>query len=110
MNENVQNIKKIAVIDNYSVSQKVIEIYKELIGKKKFSFKERYSLDRQSKEEVIAAFSGMLELEKIEKISASQRNIFDDITISRKDDTLYTDDEADNVLNKVLNLKGDLDD
>lgn len=110
MTENVQNIKKIAVIDNYSVSQKVVEIYKELISKKKFSFKEKYSLSRQSKEEVIAAFSGMLELEKIEKISASQKNIFEDITICRKDDTLYTDDEADNVLNKVLNLKGDLDD
>ena len=110
MTENVENIKKIAVIDNYSVSQKVVEIYKELINKKKFSFKEKYSLSRQSKEEVIAAFSGMLELEKIEKISASQKSIFEDITISRKDDTLYTNDEADNVLNKVLDLKGDLDD
>ena len=110
MTDNVENIKKIAVIDNYSVSQKVVEIYKELINKKKFSFKEKYSLSRQSKEEVIAAFSGMLELEKIEKISASQKSIFEDITISRKDDTLYTNDEADNVLNKVLDLKGDLDD
>lgn len=83
-NENAKNIEKIAISDKYSVSDKVKEIFKELIRKKTFIFNKLYSLKERPKEEVVTAFSGVLELSRRNKIIAEQEKIFGDITIKKR--------------------------
>ena len=83
-NENAKNIEKIAVYDTYSVSDKVKEIFKELVRKPKFVFNKLFSLKEKPKAEVVTAFSGVLELSRRNKIIAEQKEIFGDIVISKK--------------------------
>ncbi len=83
-NENAQNIEKIAVHDVYSVSDKVKEIFKELIKKPKFVFNRLFSLKEKPKAEVVTAFSGVLELSRRNKINTMQEELFGDIVISKR--------------------------
>lgn len=83
-NENAKNIEKIAVYDTYSVSDKVKDIFRELVKKPKFVFNKLFSLQEKPKAEVVTAFSGVLELSRRNKITAEQEEIFGDITISKK--------------------------
>ena len=83
-NEFQDNIKKIAVYDEYSVTDKVKEIYKELIRKPNFIFNNLFSLDEKPKAEVVTAFSGVLELSRRNKISTEQEELFGDIVISKR--------------------------
>lgn len=83
-NENAKNIEKIAVYDTYSVSDKVKEIFKELVKKPKFVFGKLFSLKEKPKAEVVTAFSGVLELSRRNKIIAEQKETFGDIVISKK--------------------------
>ena len=82
-NENAKNIEKIAISDNFSVDDKVKEIFRELIRKNTFIFNKLYSLKERPKEEVVTAFSGVLELSRRNKITAEQPEIFGDITIKK---------------------------
>lgn len=83
-NENAKNIEKIAVYDTYSVSDKVKDIFRELVRKPQFVFNKLFSLQEKPKAEVVTAFSGVLELSRRNKIIAEQEKIFGDITISKK--------------------------
>ena len=83
-NENAKNIEKIAVYDTDSVSDKVKEIFKELVRKPKFVFNKLFSLKEKPKAEVVTAFSGVLELSRRNKIIAEQKETFGDIVISKK--------------------------
>ena len=83
-NENAKNIEKIAVYDTYSVSDKVKDIFRELIRKPKFIFGKLFSLKEKPKAEVVTAFSGVLELSRRNKITAEQKELFGDIVISKK--------------------------
>lgn len=83
-NENAKNIEKIAVHDTYSVSDKVKDIFKELIRKPKFVFGKLFSLNEKPKAEVVTAFSGVLELSRRSKINTSQDELFGDIVISKR--------------------------
>ena len=83
-NENAKNIEKIAVYDTYSVSDKVKDIFRELVRKPQFVFNKLFSLQEKTKAEVVTAFSGVLELSRRNKIIAEQEEIFGDITISKK--------------------------
>lgn len=83
-NENAKNIEKIAVYDIYSVSDKVKDIFRELVRKPQFVFNKLFSLQEKPKAEVVTAFSGVLELSRRNKIIAEQEEIFGDITISKK--------------------------
>ncbi len=83
-NENAKNIDKIAVHDVYSVSDKVKEIFKELIRKPKFVFGRLFSLREKPKAEVVTAFSGVLELSRRSKINTEQDELFGDIVISKR--------------------------
>ncbi len=83
-NENAKNIEKIAVYDTYSVSDKVKEIFRELIRKPKFIFGKLFSLQEKPKEEVVTAFSGVLELSRRNKINTQQEDLFGDIVISKR--------------------------
>ncbi len=83
-NENARNIEKIAVYDTFSVSDKVKDIFRELIRKPKFIFGKLFSLKEKPKAEVVTAFSGVLELSRRNKITAEQKELFGDIVISKK--------------------------
>lgn len=83
-NEFSNNIKKIAVIDEYSVTEKVKEIYKELFKSPKFIFGKRFSIAEKPKAEVVTAFTGVLELSRRNKILTEQTSLFGDIVISKR--------------------------
>ena len=82
-NENAKNIEKIAISDTYTVADKVKEIFRELVRKNTFIFNKLFSLKERPKEEVVTAFSGVLELSRRNKITAEQKEIFGDITIKK---------------------------
>lgn len=84
INENAKNIEKIAITESYSVSDKVKEIFKVLVKRPKFVFNKLFSLKEKPKEEVVTAFSGVLELSRRNKIIAEQDETFGDITISKR--------------------------
>lgn len=83
-NENAKNIEKIALHDVYSVSDKVKDIFRELIRKPKFVFGKLFSVKEKPKAEVVTAFSGVLELSRRNKINTTQEELFGDIVISKR--------------------------
>lgn len=84
VNVNAKNIEKIAIIDNYTVSGKVKEMFKILAKKPKFIFNKVFSLKEKPKQEVVTAFSGLLELSRRSKVSTEQEELFSDIVVSKK--------------------------
>lgn len=83
-NENAKNINEIAIHETYSVSDKVKDIFRELVRKPKFVFGKIFSIREKPKAEVVTAFSGVLELSRRNKITAEQNEIFGDIIISKR--------------------------
>lgn len=83
INQNASNIEKIAIIDNVTVTSKVKQILKELIKKPKFVFNKLFTLKKCSKNEVVTAFSGLLELTKRNKVTTLQETNFGDITVQK---------------------------
>ncbi len=83
LNENAKNIEKIALTDTYTVESKVKEIFKELIRKRKFVFNKLFSLKKCNQQEVVTAFTGLLELSRRSKVITNQEEIFGDITVEK---------------------------
>lgn len=83
LNRNARNIQKIAITDKYTVSSKVKEMYKELIRNKKFVFNNLYSQKQCNKEEVVTAFTGLLEMSRRSKVQTTQEILFGDITVEK---------------------------
>jgi segregation and condensation protein A len=84
MNKNVENIEKIAIRDTYTVTSKVKEIFKVLSKKPRFVFGKLFSVKTKPKEEVITAFTGVLELTRKDKVTTSQEKLFGDIIVEKK--------------------------
>ena len=84
LNKNAKNIEKIAITDNYTVASKVKEMFKVLVKQKKFIFNKLFSLTKHNKQEVVTAFSGLLELSRRSKIETTQENLFGDITVKKR--------------------------
>ncbi len=82
-NENAKNIDKIAITDTYTVASKVKFMLKELMRKPKFVFNTLFSLQTCNKEEVITAFSGLLELSRRSKVITTQEELFGDISVEK---------------------------
>ncbi len=83
LNQNAENIKKIAITDTYTVASKVKEMFRELIRKPRFVFNKLYTLSKCNKVEVVTAFSGLLELTRRDKVIATQEELFGDIIVER---------------------------
>ena len=83
LNQNAKNIEKIAIVENYTVSSKVKEMYKVLIKQKRFVFNKLFSINKRNKQEVITAFSGLLELSRRNKVQTVQEELFGDITVEK---------------------------
>lgn len=83
INENAKNIEKIAIRDNYTVASKVKEMFKILIKQKSFIFNKIFSIKKRNKQEVVTAFSGLLELSRRSKVKTDQEEIFGDIVVKK---------------------------
>lgn len=84
LNKNAKNIEKIAIVDTYTVAEKVKEMFKELVRSRRFIFNKLFSIQKCNKNEVVTAFSGLLEMSRRNKIITQQQEIFGDITVSKK--------------------------
>lgn len=85
VNKNAQNIEKIAITETYSVASKVREMFKVLIKNKKFVFNKLFSIKKHNKQEVVTAFSGLLELSRRSKVKTTQDKTFGDITVEKSE-------------------------
>ena len=82
-NKNAKNIEKIAIVETYTIASKVKEIFKELVRNKKFVFNKLFSINKRNKQEVVTAFSGLLELSRRSKVITTQEELFGDITVEK---------------------------
>ena len=83
LNQNAKNIEKIAITDNYTVASKVKQMFKVLVTKKRFVFNKLFSIKQHNKQEVVTAFSGLLELSRRSKVQTIQEQLFGDITVEK---------------------------
>lgn len=82
-NVNARNIEKIALVDTYTVHDKVKEMFRELLHKPSFIFNKIYTLNKCNKQEVVTAFSGLLELSRRSKVITEQDELFGDIKVQK---------------------------
>ena len=83
INKNAENIQKIAITESYTVTSKVKEMFKALIKNNKFVFNKLFSIEEHNKQEVVTAFSGLLEMSKRDKVNTKQ-DLFEDIIVEKK--------------------------
>ena len=83
INQNAKNIEKIAITDNYTVASKVREMFRVLIKQKRFVFNKLFSIKKHNKQEVVTAFSGLLEISRRSKVETIQEELFGDITVEK---------------------------
>ena len=83
LNKDAKNIEKIALVENYTVADKVKEMFKVLIKQKRFIFNKLFSLKSRDKQEVVTAFSGLLELSRRDKVQTNQEELFGDIYVKK---------------------------
>ncbi len=83
INQNAKNIEKIAIVENYTVASKVKEMFKVLVKQKRFVFNKLFSLNKHNKQEVVTAFSGLLEMSRRKKVETTQEELFGDITVEK---------------------------
>ena len=70
--------------EKYTVSEKVKEMYKILKKQKSFIFNKLFAIKKHDKQEVVTAFSGLLEMSRRSKVATSQEKIFGDILVEKK--------------------------
>ena len=83
LNQNAKNIEKIALVENYTVASKVKEMFKVLVKQKRFVFNKLFALNKHNKQEVVTAFSGLLEMSRRKKVETIQDELFGDITVEK---------------------------
>ena len=84
LNQNAKNIEKIAITDTYPVGSKVKEMFRELLRKPKFIFNKLYKVSENNKQEVVTAFTGLLELSRRSKVVTTQEELFGDIVVEKR--------------------------
>ena len=65
------------------LASKVKEIFKELLKKPKFVFNKMYTVSKCNKQEVVTAFTGLLELSRRSKVTTRQEELFGDIIVEK---------------------------
>lgn len=84
LNKNAKNIEKIAVIENYSVGDTVKTMFRELVKKSNFVFNKLFSINKCKPQEIVTAFSGLLEMSRRDKVTTNQEELFGDIEVTKK--------------------------
>jgi len=82
-NRNAENIQKIALIERYTVTSKVKEIFRELSRNQRFVFNNLFSTQTRPKVEIVTAFTGILELTRKNKVKTYQEKLFGDIIVEK---------------------------
>ena len=82
-NQNERNLEKIALIEKYTVTSKVREIFRELSRKPNFIFNKLFSTKTRPKVEIVTAFTGVLELSRKSKVTTHQESLFGDIVVEK---------------------------
>lgn len=83
INQNAKNIERIAITDTYTVGSKVKEMYRALLKDKRFVFNKLFPKGKCNRNEVVTAFSGLLELSRRSKVVTKQEELFGDITVEK---------------------------
>ena len=91
INQNAKNIEKIAITDNYTVASKVRQMFKVLVKQKSFIFNKLFSIKKHNKQEVVTAFSGLLELSRRSKVETDQEKLFGDILVKKSNKKVSND-------------------
>lgn len=84
INENAKNIEKIAIVETYTVASKVRDMFKVLVKNKRFIFNKLFSVKEHNKQEVVTAFSGLLEMSRRNKVITNQEDTFSDILVEKR--------------------------
>lgn len=84
INKNADNIEKIAIVENYTVGDTVKTMFRELFRKSNFVFNKLFSINKCKPQEVVTAFSGLLEMSRRDKVITSQEQLFGDINVQKK--------------------------
>ena len=84
INHNAKNIEKIAIVENYTVGDSVKTMYRALIKNKHFVFNKLFSLKKCKPQEVVTAFSGLLEMSRRSKVETEQNELFGKIEVNKK--------------------------
>ena len=84
VNKGAQNIITILQHEKVSLRSKIREVMRSLIDFTCVSFSNLFSLDKNSKTEVVTGFMAILELTKIKKVWLEQSQTFSEIIIHRK--------------------------
>ena len=83
INKNAKNIEKLVITENFTIASKLKDMFRELIKHKEFNFNKLFSLKQHSKNEVVTAFSGLLELSRRNKVITTQEELFGDINVEK---------------------------
>lgn len=83
INQNAKNIERIALVETYTVASKVKDMFKALVKNKRFIFNKLFSIKEHNKQEVVTAFSGLLEMSRRSKITTTQEDTFGDILVEK---------------------------
>ena len=83
LNKDAKNIEKIALVENYTVGDKVKEMFRVLIKQKRFIFNKLFSVKNRNRQEVVTAFSGLLEMSRRNKVVTNQEDLFGDIEVEK---------------------------
>ena len=83
INENASNIEKIAITETYTVGNTVKEMYRALVKFKKFTFNKLFSLKKHNRNEVVTAFSGLLEMSRRNKVITEQDELLGNIEVEK---------------------------
>ena len=59
-------------------------MFRELLKTKKFVFNKLFSTNKCNKQEVVTAFSGLLEMSRKSKVITNQERLFGDIEVEKK--------------------------
>ena len=85
INHNAKNIEKIAIVEIYTVGDSVKTMFRALIKNKHFTFNKLFSLKKCKPQEVVTAFSGLLEMSRRSKVETSQEELFGEIEVNKKE-------------------------
>ena len=83
INKNAKNIEKLAITENFTVASKLKDMFRELVKHQRFVFNKLFAINRHSKNEVVTAFLGLLELSRRSKVSTYQEEVFGDINVEK---------------------------
>ena len=85
-NMNKDNIEKLVIKERVSVKDKIKEMFTILSKIPKFVFNTMFLNKNKSKDEIISAFLGILEMAKKNDIKIKQENIFSDILVEKSNE------------------------